>query len=177
MAENYPASTTPQPDHTLEGPRTKALPRPGPIAGLLLALSVTAPAFPLVAVMATVVAYVSPSSPTPTSPDQPASDVPPPAPVRRAALGNGFVVGAGAWLVLGIVAMFAGTVDRANRSIYRELVARVDTLQADLRSIAQSPRKHASTEKSPASPLLLDQVWTHVRNLSEDLNRPLGGER
>jgi hypothetical protein len=173
MAEDYPASTTPQPDDTLEGPRTKALPRPGPIAGLLLALSVTAPAFPLVAVMATVVAYVSPSSPT----NQPASDVPPPAPVRRAALVNGFVVGAGAWLVLGIVAMFAGTVDRANRSIYRELVARVDTLQADLRSIAQSPRKHASTERSPASPSLLAQVWTHVRNLSEDLNRPLGGEK
>ena len=155
------------------------------IARFAAGLMIAAPALPLAATGTSIMLYVSPSATMsrPAEPPvadatkpatdatKPAAQAAPPAPVPagRIVLLRGLAVGMAVWVVLGIVGGLLATVDRANRSVYRELRTRMDALDIDAQSLAH--RATTDTEGSAASPDVraAEELRRHVDNLRREL--------
>jgi hypothetical protein len=77
----------------------------------------------------------------PAQPAAPAAVAPaaPAAPPGRVVLARGLLAGAVGWLALGIVAAYLSSVERANRSVYRALRTRMESLDIESKGTGPEP--------------------------------------
>lgn len=99
-------------------------------------------------------------------------------PSGRAVIARGVLAGALGWLVLGVVAAFLGTVDRANRGVYRALVTRLDSLEIERKSAEQAQVASRATDADAlARRTSFEEVDRHVEDLSRDLRERNTGQK